>query len=160
MKRDVQGKFALKNQDYRLVRSLRLTDTTWQTLGIGSECLGQTRADYLEQMVRDKALPSNTWQEPEKHPWTTRKNVETQPSITRYEEQSERLNAEIRNLSLENAVLMERATIVFPQVVALEALRDRILFDLKLGKQASGYKAAQKALKRFIAELIHPADNF
>lgn len=26
MKRDIQGKFALKNDDYRLVRSLRLTD--------------------------------------------------------------------------------------------------------------------------------------
>jgi hypothetical protein len=29
----------------------------------------------------------------------------------------------------------------------LEALRDRILLDLKLGKQAPGYKAAQKALE-------------
>jgi hypothetical protein len=28
---------------------------------------------------------------------------------------------------------MERATIVSPQVVELKALRDRILFDLKLG---------------------------
>jgi len=124
MKRDVQSKFALKNQDHRLVRYLRLTDTTWQTLGIASECFGLTRSDYLEQTVRDKALPSNTWQELEKHPCNTRKNVEEQPSITRYEEQIERLNAEIRNLSLENAVLMERATIVFPQVVVLEALRD------------------------------------
>jgi hypothetical protein len=31
------------------------------------------------------------------------------------------------------------------------------LLDLKLGKQAPGYKAAQKALNRFIAELASPA---
>jgi hypothetical protein len=35
----------------------------------------------------------------------------------------------------------------------LEILRDRVLLELKLGKQAPGYKAAQKALNRFIAEL-------
>jgi len=115
MKRDVQGKFALKNEDYRSVRSLRLTDSTWQALGIASECLGLTRADYLEQMIRDKVLPSNTWIAPE-----------TQPSITRREEQIERLDGQIRSLSQENAVLMERATIVSPQVVDLEALRDRL----------------------------------
>lgn len=159
MKRDVQGKFAFKNEDYRLVRSLRLTEFTWSALGIASECLGLTRADYLEQMVRDKVLPSNTWLAPEEHPCNTRQELENQPSITRYKEQIERLNAEIQNLSQENAVLMERATIVPPQVVDLEALRDRILFDLKLGKQAPGYKAAQKALNRFIAELTHLAKN-
>ncbi len=32
MKRDIQGKFALKNDDYREVRSLRLTDDTWKKL--------------------------------------------------------------------------------------------------------------------------------
>ncbi len=40
-----------------------------------------------------------------------------------------------------------------PQLEALDALRERILFELKLGKQATGYKVAQKALNRFIAEL-------
>lgn len=50
-KRDIQGKFALKNDDYRRVRSLRLTDRTWQALGIASECLGWTRADLLENLV-------------------------------------------------------------------------------------------------------------
>ncbi|MEH1948147.1 MAG: hypothetical protein V7K77_14520 [Nostoc sp.] len=32
--------------------------------------------------------------------------------------------------------------------------RHRILSQLKLGKQATGYKTAQKVLNRFIAELI------
>lgn len=53
-KRDIRGKFALKNEDYRLVRSLRLTNETWKALGIAAECLGITRAGYLEQMVRNK----------------------------------------------------------------------------------------------------------
>ena len=62
---------------------------------------------------------------------------------------------------------MEQVVItVQPQMVDLEALRDseaqlrfadRILLDIKLGKQAPGYKAAQKALNRFIAELASPA---
>ncbi len=50
-KRDIQGKFSLKNDDYRRVRSVRLTDRTWQALGIASECLGWTRADLLEKLV-------------------------------------------------------------------------------------------------------------
>jgi transposase len=36
----------------------------------------------------------------------------------------------------------------------LSEFRDRILSQLKLGKQATGYKTAQKVLNRFIAELI------
>ncbi len=35
----------------------------------------------------------------------------------------------------------------------LQAIRDCILADLKLGKQAPGYKAATKALDRLIALL-------
>ncbi len=50
-KRDIQGKFSLKNDDYRKVRSLRLTDRTWRALGIASECLGWTRADLLENLI-------------------------------------------------------------------------------------------------------------
>ncbi len=54
-KRDIQGKFALKNDDYREVRSLRLTSETWKAIGIASECLGLTRADYLEHIVKHNA---------------------------------------------------------------------------------------------------------
>ncbi len=52
---------------------------------------------------------------------------------------------------------MEQAVTARPHMAALEALRDRILLDLKLGKQVPGYKAAQKALNRFIAELTNLA---
>ncbi len=37
----------------------------------------------------------------------------------------------------------------------LAKLRDRVLAELKLGKQAPGYKAAQKALENFI-KLLEP----
>lgn len=47
-----------------------------------------------------------------------------------------------------------------PPMADLEAIRSRVLFDLKLGKQAPGYKAAQKALNHFIAELTLPAQAF
>jgi transposase len=47
LKRDIQGKFALKDDDYRQVRSVRLTDETWKILGINAECFGMTRSDYL-----------------------------------------------------------------------------------------------------------------
>lgn len=73
LKRDIQGKFALKNDDYRLVRSLRLTDKAWKALGIVAECNGKTRADYLEQIVRDNTLPSITRRESENHPCITPK---------------------------------------------------------------------------------------
>lgn len=97
-----------------------------------AECLGLTRADYLEQIIRNNAQPSNT-----------RKKAENLPGITRYEEHPRQDKAEVT----------ERAVIALLQMAELENLRNRILFDLKLGKQASGYKAAQKALNRFIAEL-------
>lgn len=47
MPRDAQGKFVLKNGEHRSVRSLRLTDTTWTSLGEIAESLSLTRADKL-----------------------------------------------------------------------------------------------------------------
>lgn len=85
MKRDIQGKFVLKNDEYRSVRSLRLTDSTWEALGVRAESLGITRGDLLEQMVRDNdyGFPSNTWMEATALPSNTWKNNAAQPSNTR-----------------------------------------------------------------------------
>lgn len=135
-KRDIQGKFALKNDDYREVRSLRLTDDTWKALGIASECLGLTRADYLEHIVRH-----------DDNPCITREDSDflapIQPSITRQSE-----SYQISNTT------SAKQPVGLPPTSELEILRDRILSELKLGKQATGYKTAQKVLNRFIAELI------
>ncbi|NJL80870.1 MAG: hypothetical protein HC836_47885 [Richelia sp. RM2_1_2] len=149
MKRDIQGKFALKNDDYRRVRSLRITDDTWKELGIASECLGMTRADYLEEMVRKDFFPRSTWE-----------NSEIHPSITRYEEEIDKLQVQILNLQKENSAAKSKTVITFFQeVVDMPAIRDHILFELKLGRQASGYRAAKKALNRLIAELKRMAET-
>ena len=129
LKRDIQGKFALKNDDYRQVRSLRLTDETWKALGIAAECLGITRADYLEEIEKSNNLPRNTWEESDTFPCITRENQDQQPD----KEEEYRPTP--------------------PNMVELEALRDQVLQELKLGKQAPGYKTTQKALNQFITLL-------
>ena len=50
-RRGEAGKFAAKSSEHREVRSIRLTDTTWEKLGelADSRCI--TRADLIEQMV-------------------------------------------------------------------------------------------------------------
>jgi len=140
-KRNIQGKFALKNDDYREVRSLRLTDDTWKTLGIVSECSGTTRADYLEHIVRHNLLPGITRKNSEILAPTQGEN-EPRPSITRQRELHQTSNKAAKQ------------SVGLPTVKELEILRDRVLSELKLGTQASGYKNAQKVLNRFIAELI------
>ncbi|MCC5605204.1 hypothetical protein, partial [Nostoc favosum] len=116
LKRDIQGKFALKNDDYREVRSLRLTDDTWKALGIASECLGLTRADYLEHIVRHN-----------NNPCITREDSDflapIQPSITRQSE-----SHQISNTT------SAKQPVGLPPTSELEILRDRILSQLKLGK--------------------------
>src|SRR5579883_252009 len=120
LKRDIQGKFTLKNDYYRQVRSVRLTDETWKALGIAAECLGMSRSDYLEQLMRGNA----------------------NPSITRGKEP----------IHQTKATVVELATPPLT-VATLLTLRDQVLLQLKLGKQAPGYKAALKALNYFIAAL-------
>lgn len=92
-------------------------------------------------MAKVAPLPSNTW-------------IETTsfPSNTWIDSEIERLQAEVQRLSKENALLVERNR-EYPLEAPLEALRERVLSSLKLGKQAAGYKTAQKALGRFITEL-------
>ncbi|MBL1200631.1 MAG: hypothetical protein FWK04_16440 [Nostoc sp. GBBB01] len=172
IKRDIQGKFALKNDDYREVRSLRLTDDTWKRLGIVSECLGLTRADYLEEIIKEQSYPCNTRKKQGDIQFLTSPELEPQPSITR--ENSE-VFAPIRSenelqpritrksefyqtsdtaIAYGGAQPIAKQSVRLPTVRELEILRDHVLSELKLGKQAPGYKTAQKALNRFISELI------
>lgn len=152
MQRDAQGKFALKNDEHRSVRSLRLTDTTWSVLGVKAESLSLTRADFLEQMVRSNVhpLPSNTRIKEEIAPRNTGSGEAAQPRNTRWKEEIERLLAEVAQLREENAKLVERPAVQPTGVSNLEALRERVLSSLKLGKQAPGYKTAKSALNQFI----------
>jgi len=51
--RTEEGKFASKSEEYRHVRSIRLTDTTWQKIGFAADKRRITRADLFEQMAED-----------------------------------------------------------------------------------------------------------
>ena len=125
-KRDIQGKFTRKNNDYRQVRSLRLTDSTWKELGIASECLGITRADLLENLVQQ--------------------NKET----FSHSLEIEQLKQEVQFLHQEKSVLKSQTPLNRDE---LSSLAEKVLKELRLGKQASNYKFVQKSLKRLI-ELI------
>ena len=115
-KRDIQGKFSLKNDDYRKVRSLRLTDRTWRALGIASECLGWTRADLLENLV------------------------EHNQGNFSYYSSSEELKREIDLITPEKPINPDN----------LEVLAEKVLRELRYGKQSYHYKIAKKSLKRLI----------
>ena len=57
------GQFAPKSEDYRHVRSIRLTDATWEKIGYAAEIQHITRADLIEQMAQDGVFdqqPSTT----------------------------------------------------------------------------------------------------
>lgn len=142
LKRDIQGKFALKDDDYRQVRSVRLTDESWKALGIAAECLGMSRADYLEQVIRRNASPSITRESSAISPdniWTV---DNAHPLITREKEPVHQAKTTVVELATPP-----------PTMATLETLRNQVLLELKLGKQAPGYKAALKALNHFIAGL-------
>lgn len=54
--RSEAGRFISKSNEFREVRSLRLTETTWQKLGAVAESQGITRADLIEQIVEQGIL--------------------------------------------------------------------------------------------------------
>ncbi len=132
-KRDIQGKFTLKNQDYRQVRSIRLTDSTWKELGIASECLGITRADLLENLVRQN-----------------KETFSPNGEIEKLTQEINQLKQEIQSLHQEKSGLKAKITVNKDE---LSSLANKVLKELRLGKQASSYKLVQKSLKRLI-ELI------
>lgn len=47
------GKFAPKSNEPRHVRTIRLTDTTWEKMGYAADKRCITRADLVEQMAED-----------------------------------------------------------------------------------------------------------
>jgi hypothetical protein len=54
--RTESGQFAPKSQDYRHVRSIRLTDETWEKIGYAAEIQQITKADLIEQMAQNGAF--------------------------------------------------------------------------------------------------------
>lgn len=54
--RSDRGQFAAKSDTAREVRSIRLTDATWQRIGEVAEAQSLTRADLIEQLTESGAL--------------------------------------------------------------------------------------------------------
>lgn len=153
MQRDEYGKFVTKSGEHRAVRSLRLSNTTWSAMGEMAESRSLTKADLLEQMFRSKLKlnqePGNTRCEIEPYPSNIRKGAGGKPSNTRIAKDIEQLSAEVAQLRSENAKLLNLVQ-KLSEVKDLEALRDSVLSNLKLGKQAPRYKIVKSTLDQFI----------
>ena len=60
LERDWHGRFICKPDDYRKVKTMRITDGVWEEFGEMADQRGITRADLLEEIVRgDYELVSN-----------------------------------------------------------------------------------------------------
>ena len=55
--KDWHGRFIFKSDDYRHVRSIRVTDEIWEKFGEMALEWGITRADLLEEIVKNEDLP-------------------------------------------------------------------------------------------------------
>jgi hypothetical protein len=62
-KRGERGRFTPKADEYRQVRSLRLTDKTWEILGCVADSQAITRADLIEQSANSGLLGQQTTSE-------------------------------------------------------------------------------------------------
>ena len=60
--KDWHGRFISKSDDYRHLRSMRVTDEIWQKFGEMALERSITRADLLEEIVKNKDLPVNNSQ--------------------------------------------------------------------------------------------------
>ena len=148
--RTKQGKFLPKSDDYRQVRSIRLTDNSWEVLGKLAECRGITRADLLEEWFNGGSFI--------------------------YEKRIKDLESELesyRSLDIDklNKIAFERC-ITLNELVDdllsqdnqpkvnplgskftkqdLEELRNQALSSLPVSSKTTTYKRAQDALNNFI----------
>lgn len=51
--RNEKGIYIQKGEEVRLVRSLRLTDSTWEKIGSIADAYGVTKADLIEETFRE-----------------------------------------------------------------------------------------------------------
>ena len=122
--RNKKGKFVSKSDEYRKVRSIRLTDSTWDKLRQLASKENITVADLIEKTIADDVIHG-------------------------YEVLTKRIkelegNGRSQQLELELHPKPE---------VDLEVLRDKALKLLKVGEQSKSYKAAKKAFDWFIKQL-------
>lgn len=148
--RTKQGKFLPKSEEHRQVRSIRLTDNSWEALGKFADYRGITRADLLEEWFKEGSFI--------------------------YEKRIKRLESELENYrSLDidklNKIAFERCITLNELVDGLlsqndqpkvnplgskftkhdlEEFRDQALSSLPVSSKTTTYKRAQDALNNFI----------
>lgn len=110
--------------------------------GNASDCI-----DALVEAVKKGGLTSiNT------HQWKDQEQIT--PSNDVYDEiEALKLEVEVLRSQLEKSCQQEKSYAGMPD---MDATRDRILQNLKLGKQAPEYKRTKSLLNKFIAELRSP----
>ena len=59
--RTSDGKFTLKSHQKRKMRSLRLTDQTWEKIGEIAQSRGITRADLIEDLIETGIISQNSY---------------------------------------------------------------------------------------------------
>jgi hypothetical protein len=108
-------------------------------LGIAAESLGMTRADWLEQLVRENNLtfPDRATEKP---PLSV--------SLFKLQEEIEALKTRVRHLSEDMPLKDEQ--ILTNSLEQLTTLSASVLGELKLGKRSRDYKLVNKALRRLI----------
>ena len=83
--RDTTGKFAVKSETPRKIRSVNLTDAAWEWLARSAERAGMSRNDFLEAMA-------------ESHTPLVEVSSKSEPHDTRLKVQVKELQAEVKAL--------------------------------------------------------------
>ena len=108
-KRSETGKFTAQSNERREVRSLRLTDSTWQALGDTAEKQGITRADLIEKIVSEGLLAA----QPEELV-----NAQEDESETIVKIKEVLLEAlKIKNMTAQHRKLMSRAVMLLERLM-------------------------------------------
>lgn len=126
------GTFAPKSSQIREVRSLRLTNNTWKTLGDAAELKGITRADLIEDLANSGAIEQ--WVSASDYDETAQLKQRVLELLAEKEDLAERLSSSRDSLDFDN----------------IQNLKDKVLDSLGMGQQSKPYKNASKVFTKFI----------
>jgi len=105
--RNTSGKFVPKSETPRKIRSVNLTDETWQRLAAVAEKTGKSRNDFLESLLQSNN-PFIKTVEPQPHPLmeTARAEVDLlRHELEAVRAENQRLHIQLGNLQVKNEAL-------------------------------------------------------
>lgn len=148
--RSKKGKFLPKSNDYRQVRSIRLTDSSWEALGELASNRGITRADLLEEWFNGGSFIY------EKHIKDLESELENYRSLDIDKlnkiafERCITLNELVDDLLSQNSQSKTNSLGSKFTKQDLEEFRNQALSLLPVSSKTTTYKRAQDALNNFI----------